>query len=101
MDTADEYIWPAVASDTIIKLQLHSFESERLEMWRIPQAASVSELTPIGGLELFVVQGSVCFDQRAFATNSWLRFTRNARLEFYAGEDTLLCVKSGHLPIGN
>ena len=101
VDTADEDVWPAVALDTITKLHLHSFESERVEMWRIPQATSASELTPLGGLELFVVQGSVRVDQCQFAANSWLRFPPGARSDLYVGEDTLLWVKSGHLPIGN
>ena len=101
VDTADEDVWPAVALDTITKLHLHSFESERVEMWRIPQATSASELAPLGGLELFVVQGSVRVDQCQFAANSWLRFPPGARSDLYVGEDTLLWVKSGHLPIGN
>ncbi len=101
VDTADEDVWPEVVPDTFAKLHLHRFESERVEMWRIPQATAIAEVTPPGGLEVFVVQGSVNVDQRQLGANSWLRFPQGVRSNFYVGEDTLLWVKSGHLPGGN
>lgn len=100
MQTTDADVWPVATPNSIAKLQLHRFESERVEMWRIPRASSVSEVVPPGGQELFVVQGSVRVDQRQFAADSWLRYPAGEQVDFHAEEDTLLWLKSGHLPNG-
>lgn len=101
VDTTATDVWSAVNPNSIAKLHLHSFASERVEMWRIPRATNISAVVPSGGQELFVVQGCVRVDQRLFAADSWLRYPAGDRAEFCAEEDSLLWVKSGHLPISN
>ncbi|MFN2410736.1 MAG: cupin domain-containing protein [Halomonas sp.] len=78
---------------------LHTFKQERvsLERWEAGQAIEYPVLT--GGLELFVLEGTLSDGDREYAAGSWCRYPSGVALTLTAGESGVqLYLKRGHLP---
>ncbi len=70
-------------------------EDVRIESW---QPDATIDLTPEGGIEIFVLQGSFTEAGENFEAHSWLRLPVGAPLKATAGSEGCRCwAKEGHL----
>ncbi len=70
-------------------------EDVRLEKW---EAGSRVSYSPLGGIEVFVVEGGFEENDEVFGQHSWLRLPVGASLEAAVGPEGCICwVKEGHL----
>ena len=100
INTGDQDLWQTYEmDDPIWHLPLHRYESERVQMMRIP--ADTEYVFPAGpfGTELFIVNGSIRHGDSDLPAESWLRFPADQQIHIVPLRDTVLWQKSGHLPI--
>ncbi len=96
VDTADESVWPKRPGSNV--LQLHQFGSERVMMIRLARGDALPIDSNSGGLELFVINGSINDEGTELAAESWLRIPPDQENRLVSASDSLLWVKTGHLP---
>ena len=79
----------------IMPLFNDGYEDVRLERWDAEQALN---LTPKGGLEIFVLEGGFDEGGETFEEHSWLRLPVGQALEATAGaKGAVVWIKEGHL----
>jgi len=98
VNTADASLWPPATEQRASTLLLHQFQTEKVQMLRVPGGCDFSIVTNDGGVEVLVISGSVEYDQQVLDVSSWLRLPAGSDLRLSAREDSVLWVKSGHLP---
>jgi len=81
----------------VSRLALHSTMHESVEMIRLAAGAEVPEAVYNGGLELFVVEGSVQIGTDTVGGRDWLRLPVGSRLAIKSSEGARVFVKHGHL----
>lgn len=96
IDTNESGLWRRTASGDADVLLLHSFKTESVQMSRIP--SGTEHLLPGDGCEVFVVSGTIIFDDRELPAGSWLRFPTLHEVELIVSSDVVLWTKHGHLP---
>ena len=86
------------SGDATESLSLHTFGTEQVCMLRIvaEQKYSIAKDSP--GTEIFVVSGSIRYDDENLPAESWLRFPAGQSADLHARADSVLWVKRGHLP---
>ncbi len=98
VDTSDSAVWPNASATAPNILELHEFGSERVAMIRL----DVGEPFPIaadpGGIEILLTRGSINDEGTELTAESWLRIPANQENRLVASSDSLLWVKTGHLP---
>ncbi len=98
VNTADTSLWPSPTGQRVTTLVLHQFETEKVQMLWVPNGCDYSIAANDGGIELLVISGSVEYDQHILDVGAWLRLPPGSELHLAAGEDSILWIKSGHLP---
>lgn len=98
IDTNDARSWQGDEASQVSFVNLHNYGTEEVRMLRMSQGSGLSETVGDGGLELLVISGSVAYDDRHLATESWLRLPPGSELVLNAESTAILWVKSGHLP---
>lgn len=96
VDTADEAVWPKRPGSNV--LELHRFGSERVMMIRLDEGESLPFRPKAGGLEILVISGSINDEGIELAAESWIRIPAGQNSRLVASSDSLLWVKTGHLP---
>lgn len=96
VDTADDSLWSSESDANI--LELHEYGSERVVMLRLAKGESFPFSSDPGGVEILLIRGSVNDEGSELARESWLRFPANQEIRLFASSDSLLWVKTGHLP---
>jgi hypothetical protein len=96
--TADTAVWQAPGSDGISTLSLYEYGAERVLMLRLGAGCVVPLGIDSGGAEMLIVSGSIEFDGDLLPAESWLRLPRGDTVNVVAAEDSLLWMKTGHLP---
>lgn len=82
-------------------LPLHTFGNEQVCMVRIAAEQQYSIAGDSPGTEIFVVSGSIRYEDRDLPAESWLRFPANQSADLRALSACILWVKRGHLPAEN
>ena len=82
-------------------MPLHAFEAERVTLVRWPAGARGSAHRHAGGEEIFVLAGEWKDEHGAYPRGTWLRSPDSSTHRPYVEEETLLWVKTGHLPVGS
>ena len=96
VDTTDESIWPKRPGSNV--LELHQFGSERVMMIRLNEGEPFPIRSEAGGLEILVISGSIYDEGTQLAAESWLRIPADQENRLVTSSDSLLWVKTGHLP---
>lgn len=96
-DTTQEAAWKC-SGDGMRYLPLHVHGDERVEMRRIESERTLDLMPAQGGAELLVVSGEIDFAGTRLTAESWLRIPDGYRARLVAAEDTVLWLKTGHLP---
>jgi hypothetical protein len=96
IDTHADDLWQS--DEGMDSLPLHSFGDEQVRMVRVRAGNQYSIAPDSPGTEIFVVSGSLDYDGTYLPAESWLRLPAGQVAELEAREDSILWVKSGHLP---
>lgn len=96
IDTQSAILWQP--GDTADTLSLHSFGEEQVAMLRVAAAREYLAAVNPGGTEIFVVSGTICYDNEPLPAESWLRFPAGHAASLTAVDDCVLWIKRGHLP---
>jgi len=97
IDTRDTELWQSHESADV--LPLYQFGSEQVAMMRIAADQKHTFGAESAGVEIFVVNGSIRYDDGNLPAESWLRFPAGQFVDLRALSDTVLWVKHGHLPV--
>lgn len=79
-------------------MPLHEFEGEHVALVKWPAGESFVEHQHFGGEEIFVISGELVDEHGRYPAGSWIRSPHGSRHHPYAEQDTLIWVKTGHLP---
>lgn len=79
-------------------LPLHRYESERVVMLRADAGSDVYLRENTGGAEVLIMDGCIEIDGQKLPPESWARFPAGDAVSFTARKDSVVWIKSGHLP---
>ena len=79
-------------------LPLHSYASERVALVRWPAAERFQHHVHAGGEEIYVIEGELIDEHGRYPAGSWIRSPHGSEHTPRVEKDTLLWVKTGHLP---
>ena len=96
IDTRDTDLWQS--GNGADSLPLHSFGDEQVRMIRIAAGKQYAIAADSPGAEIFVVNGSIRYDNGALPAESWLRLPTGESADLEARADSVLWIKCGHLP---
>jgi len=80
----------------IMPLHEHDFETVALEKW--PAGVKSTPHSHFGGEEIFVLSGRLMDEWGDYPAGSWVRRPHNSEHCPYVVDETVIWVKSGHLP---
>lgn len=98
VDTSDNSAWLTPAESGPNILELHQFGRERVMMIRLDKGQPFPIDSDPGGLEIFLVSGSIVDEGVELKAESWLRFPAHQKNDVIASSESVLWVKTGHLP---
>lgn len=98
VDTSDGALGLNAASPSPNILQLYAFGSERVAMIRLAAGESLPIVSNPGGVEMLLIRGTINDEGAELAAETWLRFPPGQENRIVAASDSLLWVKTGHLP---
>ncbi|WP_232365069.1 cupin domain-containing protein [Salinimonas marina] len=80
-------------------LPLHQFNGEITQLIWLEAGQLWRPVIPQGGLEMFIIEGSLELDQHTLSAQTWLRRPGLTRCEFTVREGPVrVLLKTGHLP---
>ena len=79
-------------------MPLHEFMEERVALVKWPAGEQFPAHEHTGGEEIYVISGELIDDQGGYPAGTWLRNPAGSRHQPRAGRDSLIWVKTGHLP---
>ncbi|WP_372832388.1 cupin domain-containing protein [Pontibacterium sp.] len=80
-------------------MPLHSFEHEHTALVKWPAGERFLPHKHFGGEEILVLSGTFCDEYGQYPTGSWLRSPHMSEHFPFVEEETIIWVKTGHLPI--
>ncbi|MCO4757307.1 MAG: cupin domain-containing protein [Oceanospirillaceae bacterium] len=80
-------------------MPLHSFEHEHTALVKWPAGERFLPHKHFGGEEILVLSGTFCDEFGQYPAGSWLRSPHMSEHFPFVEEDTIIWVKTGHLPI--
>lgn len=96
IESGDPHAW--IEQSTSGRQLLHEFGEERVELLRLRKGDEEVCKAPRGGLERYLVQGSIVLDGRPVSAEFWLRLPPGTSIRMTAVTDCQFWQKSGHLP---
>jgi len=96
INTNEGSLWQD-AGDATLRLALHNFGNEHVEMRRIAAGKEIVLDGETGGAELLVVRGTLWFGPTRLRDASWLRLPQGSSEVLLAEQDTIAWIKTGHL----
>ncbi len=82
----------------LMVLPLHEFQGEVVALEKWPAGEVPEPHHHPGGEEIYVMSGEFVDEQGRYPAGTWLRSPHNSRHQPYVEQDTLIWVKTGHLP---
>lgn len=82
-------------------MPLHDFEHEHVALVKWPAGERFQPHRHFGGEEIFVLSGSFIDEHGRYPKGSWLRSPHMSEHFPYVEEETVIWVKTGHLPISH
>lgn len=79
-------------------MPLHSFAGEHTALVRWPAGEVFKPHRHWGGEEILVLQGTFCDEHGRYPTHCWLRSPHLSQHHPFVDEETIILVKTGHLP---
>lgn len=79
-------------------MPLHDFAGEHTALVRWPAGEHFLPHRHWGGEEILVLSGTFCDEHGRYPTGCWLRSPHHSQHQPFVEEDTVILVKTGHLP---
>ena len=80
-------------------MPLHDFETEHAALVKWPAGEKFTPHQHWGGEEVFVISGEFIDEHGRYPAGSWLRSPHLSSHHPYVEEETIIFVKTGHLPV--
>jgi len=80
-------------------LPLHEFETQHTALVHWPESEKFTSHQHWGGEEIFVIKGEFCDEHGRYPAGSWLRSPHLSQHTPFVEIETLILVKTGHLPL--
>lgn len=80
-------------------LPLHEFEHEHVALVKWPAKEVFQAHRHFGGEEILVLSGEFCDEHGRYPTHTWIRSPHQSEHHPYVDEETIIFVKTGHLPL--
>jgi len=80
-------------------MPLHAFEHEHVALVKWPQGEQFPSHKHFGGEEILVLSGTFSDEHGHYPIHCWMRNPHLSQHTPYTEEDTLIWVKTGHLPL--
>lgn len=80
-------------------MPLHNFEHEHVALVKWPVGEVFKPHRHFGGEEIFVLSGTFKDEHGSYEKGSWLRNPHMSQHHPYVDEETVIWVKTGHLPV--
>ncbi|WP_045385661.1 cupin domain-containing protein [Vibrio rotiferianus] len=81
-------------------MPLHNFEHEHVALVKWPKGEKFQPHRHFGGEEIFVLSGEFKDELGEYPTHTWLRSPHMSEHFPFVEEETVIWVKTGHLPVG-
>ena len=78
---------------------LHEFENESVALVRWPSHSKFLPHRHVGGEEIYVLSGTFIDEFGSYPQGSWIRSPHKSEHTPYVQEETIIWIKTGHLPI--
>ena len=96
-DTTNQELWSEDEATGGTRLDLYSFGTETVAMLALPSGFDAFRRIGQGGVEWFVVSGSMSIDGAQYGAESWFRFPDGDVVRMQASSDCLVWQKTGHI----
>lgn len=96
LDTSKIGWLPGEDNLEIMPLHEHDLETVALEKW--PAGTKNIPHSHFGGEEIFVISGRLMDEWGSYPAGTWIRSPHNSEHAPYAEDETVVWIKSGHLP---
>lgn len=80
------------------KLVLHEYGNEKVQLVDIPAGTELTLHKHEGGEEVYILRGTYSDEFGVYKAGSWIRYPHGSEHKPVIIEDSLLWIKSGHLP---
>ena len=80
-------------------MALHEFEHEHVALVKWPAGERFQPHRPFGGDEIFVLSGEFADEHGRYPKGSWLRSPHMSEHFPFVEQETIILVKTGHLPL--
>ena len=80
-------------------MSLHNFEHEHVALVKWPVGEVFKPHKHFGGEEIFVLSGTFKDEHGEYPKGSWIRNPHMSQHHPYVDEETVIWVKTGHLPV--
>lgn len=80
-------------------MPLHQFENEHSALVKWPAGEKFKPHRHFGGEEIFVLSGTFCDEHGEYPAHTWIRSPHMSQHHPYVKEETVIFVKTGHLPL--
>ena len=98
IDTLNE-TWQTGPREGIQTMPLHSFGDEQCQIDQWQSGTELTWTTPVGGAEIFVIEGTIYAENEVYPAGTWLRIPQLSQEQLSTrSESAKLFVKTGHLP---
>ncbi|UZE97412.1 cupin domain-containing protein [Alkalimarinus alittae] len=80
-------------------MPLHEYEHEHAALVKWPANEVFQPHKHFGGEEILVLSGEFCDEHGRYPANTWLRSPHQSQHHPYVDQETVIFVKTGHLPL--
>lgn len=80
-------------------MPLHEFEHEHVALVKWPAGERFQPHRHFGGEEILVLSGTFCDEQGLYPSGTWIRSPHLSQHHPFVEEETIIWVKTGHLPL--
>lgn len=80
-------------------MPLHEFEHEHVALVKWPAKEVFQAHRHFGGEEILVLSGEFCDEHGRYPANTWIRSPHQSQHHPYVDQETIIFVKTGHLPL--
>ena len=83
----------------LMVMPLHEYLHEHTALVKWPAGEAFQYHRHYGGEEIFVISGTFCDEHGTYPAGSWIRSPHMSQHQPFVVEETIIWVKTGHLPI--
>ncbi len=98
INTSEQPWYPGIGGLEV--MPLHEYKHEHVALVKWPKGEKFQPHSHFGGEEVFVLSGTFKDEHGDYPTHTWLRSPHMSQHFPFVDEETVIWVKTGHLPVG-